>query len=162
MLQERNQGCGKTHNLVRRHVHEFYFFRIKDREVTCLTALDLIFNEVTLVIQRDVCLGDPREIFFFSTEVSVALQVYFTTLHFTVRSFDKAHVIDLGMYAKRRDQTNVRTFRCFDGTQTAVVAIVYVTNFEAGALAGQTAWSEGRDTTLVRDLRQRVGLVKEL
>ena len=39
---------------------------------------------------------------------------------------------------------------------------VHVAHFEAGALAGETAGPEGRETTLVRDLGQRVRLVHEL
>ncbi len=39
---------------------------------------------------------------------------------------------------------------------------MHVAHLEAGALAGETAWSEGREATLVGDFRQRVGLVHEL
>ncbi len=37
-----------------------------------------------------------------------------------------------------------------------------VAHFEAGALAGQTAWSKGRETPFVRDLGERIGLIHEL
>ena len=39
---------------------------------------------------------------------------------------------------------------------------MHVADFEPGALARQTAGPEGRQTPLVRDLRQRIGLVHEL
>ena len=39
---------------------------------------------------------------------------------------------------------------------------VHVADFEAGALAGQTARPKGGQAALVRDLRERVGLVHEL
>ena len=39
---------------------------------------------------------------------------------------------------------------------------MHVAHFEAGALTRQTAGAEGGNTTLVRDFRQRVGLVHEL
>ena len=39
---------------------------------------------------------------------------------------------------------------------------VHVADFEAGALTGQTTRSKGGEATLVRDLRQWVGLVHEL
>ena len=39
---------------------------------------------------------------------------------------------------------------------------VHVANFKAGAFATQTAWSKGRQTTLVGDFRKRVGLIHEL
>jgi hypothetical protein len=50
----------------------------------------------------------------------------------SVRGFDKAHIIYLGMHAQRGYKTNVRTFRCFDGTETPVVGIVYVTHLKTG------------------------------
>ena len=39
---------------------------------------------------------------------------------------------------------------------------MHVADFESGALAGQAAWSEGRETPLVRDLGERIGLIHEL
>src|ERR1039458_8248504 len=48
------------------------------------------------------------------------------------------------------------------GADAAVVGGVHVADFEAGALAGQTAGTERRETPLVRDLRQRIGLIHEL
>ena len=42
------------------------------------------------------------------------------------------------------------------------MGVVNVADFEACALAGQTTGSKGRKTTLVRDFRQRIGLVHEL
>src|SRR6202044_2449580 len=44
----------------------------------------------------------------------------------------------------------------------AVVGGMDVADFEAGALTRQTAWSKSRKTALVRDLRQRIGLIHEL
>src|SRR6202020_356299 len=45
---------------------------------------------------------------------------------------------------------------------TAVVSGVHVADFEAGALTRQSPGPEGGETALVRDLRERVGLVHEL
>ena len=42
------------------------------------------------------------------------------------------------------------------------MGIVYVTNLETGALAAQTTGAKGRQTALVGDFGQRVGLVHEL
>ena len=47
------------------------------------------------------------------------------------------------MDAQGRDQTDVRTFRGFDdGTQAAIVAVVYVTHLETGTFTAQTTRSE--------------------
>ena len=64
--------------------------------------------------------------------------------------------------AERADQADVRAFRRLNRADAAVVRRVHVAHFEAGALARQTAWPEGRETPLVRHFGQRVGLVHEL
>jgi len=83
-------------------------------------------------------------------------------LDFPVRRLDKPVVVDAGVTAQRRDQTDVRTFRRLNRADAAVVRRVYVADFESSAFARQTARPQGRETPLVRDLRQRVGLIHEL
>ena len=63
---------------------------------------------------------------------------------------------------QRRDQADVRAFRRLDRADAAVVRRVHVAHLEPGALARQPAGPEGREAPLVRDLRERVGLVHEL
>ncbi len=82
--------------------------------------------------------------------------------HLLVRALDEAVIVDARKAGERRNQTDVRAFRRFDRADAAVVRRVHVAHFEAGALAGQTAWSKGRETPLVRDLRERIGLIHEL
>ena len=60
------------------------------------------------------------------------------------------------------DQADVRTFRRLDGAHAAVVAVVHVADLEACAVTGQAAGAQSRQTALVRQLRQRVGLIHEL
>jgi hypothetical protein len=57
---------------------------------------------------------------------------------------------------QRVDQTDVRAFRRFDRADTAVMRRVHVADFEARALARQTARAKRRETPLVRDLRERL------
>ena len=139
MLQEGDQGRAQTNDLVRRHIHVLHFIRLKNREVTCLTRFDLVFQEVALVIHWHVSLRDLCKILFFRTQEPEVLQIHFTFFYFMVRCFYKAHRVDLRMHAQRRYKTDVRSFRCFDSTQAAVVAIMYVTNLEACTLTAQTA-----------------------
>ena len=68
----------------------------------------------------------------------------------------------LGIGGQRRDQPDVRSFRRLNRADAPVVGGMDVTDFEAGALTRQAAWSECRQAALVRDLRQRVRLVHEL
>ncbi len=66
------------------------------------------------------------------------------------------------MGGQRVDQADVRAFRRFDRADAAVVGRVNVADFEARALARQTARAKRRKATLVGDFRQRVRLVHEL
>ena len=79
-----------------------------------------------------------------------------------VRAFDEAVIVDARKAGERRNQTDVRTFRRFDRADAAVVSRMDVAHFEAGAFAGETAWSKGRETPFVRDLGERIGLIHEL
>src|SRR4029077_6538673 len=78
------------------------------------------------------------------------------------RRLHEAELIDLGVRRQVADQSDVRAFGGLDRTDAAVVAVVDVTDVEAGALAGQAAWPEGRQPALVRELGGRVVLVHEL
>ena len=66
------------------------------------------------------------------------------------------------MGGQRVDQADVRAFRRFDRADAAIVRRVHVADFEARALARQTARAKRRKATLVGDFRQRVRLVHEL
>ena len=66
------------------------------------------------------------------------------------------------MGAQRRNQTNVRTFRSLDGTQTTVVGVVNITYLETSAFTRQTTGSKGGHSPLVGDFGQGIGLVHEL
>ena len=79
-----------------------------------------------------------------------------------VGGLDETKLINLGIDAKRGDKTDVGTFRSLDGAEAAVVGIVDVADLEACTLARQTAGAESRDTALVGELGQGVGLVHEL
>ena len=83
-------------------------------------------------------------------------------LHLAVRRLDEAVFIDARKAAERADEADVRTFRRLNGADAAVVRRVHVADFEAGALAGQSARSKCRQAALVRDLGERIGLIHEL
>ena len=83
-------------------------------------------------------------------------------LHLAVRRLDEAELVDARVARQRRDQADVRTFRRLNRADAPVVRRVDVADLEPGALARQTAGPERRETPLVRDLRERVGLVHEL
>src|SRR5439155_19621262 len=78
-------------------------------------------------------------------------------LHLAVGRLDEAVLVDAGKAAERADEADVRTFRRFNGADTAVVRRMYVAHFEASAFAGETTRPKRRETPLVRDLREGVG-----
>ena len=80
----------------------------------------------------------------------------------SVRSLDKAVLVDLRVCRQRVDQTDVGSFRRLDGAHSSIVRIMNVTDFETGSVSGKTAGSQCRKTSLVCDLGQRVILVHEL
>ena len=79
-----------------------------------------------------------------------------------VRSLDKAILINPCICCKGVDQTDIRTFRRLDRTHSSIMRIMNVSNLESGAVSGQTARSQGRQTSLMRQLAQRIILIHEL
>src|SRR6202043_2306727 len=78
-----------------------------------------------------------------------------------VRRLDEAVVVDTRVATQRRDQSDVGTFRGLNRADTSVVRGMHVANFESRTFARQTARPKRRETPLVRDLGERVGLVHE-
>ena len=164
MLEEWNERCGDRGNLLRRDIHQVNLSRRHNREVGILTALDYVTDEAAIITQRSITLTDNVTLLFLSSQIydTVVIQIGDTIFHLTVRSGDKAELVNLGIDTQRRNQTDVRAFRTLDRTETTVVCIMYVTNLETGTLTRQTARTQGRETTLVRHLGQRVRLIHEL
>ena len=82
--------------------------------------------------------------------------------HLAIGRDQKAVFVDGRVDGQAGDQTDVGSFRRFDRTDTAIVRNVDVADFEAGTLAVQTAGTQGRQTPLVGEHRERVGLVDDL
>ena len=79
-----------------------------------------------------------------------------------VRALDEAVLVDPRIGREAVDQADIRAFRRLDRADAAVMRRMHVAHLEAGALARQTARAERRETPLVGDLGERVGLVHEL
>ena len=84
----------------------------------------------------------------------LVLAVDLAVLHHAVRRDEEAVLVDVGVDRQRRDQADVGAFRRLDRADAAVVRDVHVADFEARALAVQTAGPEGRQAALVRELRR--------
>ena len=141
MLQERNQGCRNRSNLRGRYVHRVNLLRLYNREISFITSLYLIHQELAVLVQRRITLRYRHILFVLSREVHdmLVIKVNHTVLRLTVRSLNETKIIDLSVYTERRDKTDIRTFRCLNRTETTIVCIVYVTHLESGTVTTQTA-----------------------
>ena len=116
---------------------------------------------MALVIDRRVGLGDDVGFLAVGGEV-IDLVGDAAVLDLAIRRFEEAEFVDAREGRQRRDQTDVRAFRRFHRADAAVVRRMNVADFEAGAVAGQTARPEGGEAALVGQLGQRIDLVHEL
>jgi [protein-PII] uridylyltransferase len=81
-------------------------------------------------------LRDFQVILSFRCEVfCIALQHDLAFRNTSVWCLKEAHLIDLGMYAECRDQTDVWSFWCLNGTKATVMRVVYVPNLKTCALS---------------------------
>ena len=161
VFQERDQGRGDRDKLLWRHVDQVDILTWGKRVIAVLAGRDQLVAERPVVVHMRVGLrhGVPH---FLGRRHVLHVVGDLAVHNLAIRCFDKAVFVHAGKGRQRVDQTNVRAFGCFNRTHTTVVGRVHVAHLEAGALAGQTTWAQCRETTLVRDFRQRVGLVHEL
>ncbi|VTR57916.1 Uncharacterised protein [Actinobacillus pleuropneumoniae] len=166
VLEERNERRRYRHDLLRRYVHVVYTVARHRKDVVGLLVItddNHFVSEGTVFVEFGVRLGNDVVILFVCSQV-IDLIRDFTALriHPTVRSFDEAILVDACKRRQGVDQTDVRPLRCLDRTHTAIVTVVNVPHLKARALTRQTARSECRQTTFVRQFRQRVRLIHEL
>ena len=160
MLQERDEGGGDGDDLLRRDVHVIDVFRIHFEDVVAETDGHLAL-EAGGVVEFGVGLSD-LEFFFLVRGHEFDLAGDLATHDLTVRSFDEAELVDTRVGGERVDEADVRTFRGLDRADTAVVGRMDVADFEASAVAVEASGPEGGETTLVRQLGERVDLVHQL
>ena len=165
VFEERDQAGGDRRNLVRSNVHQIHFRSRHHRKIAVVARFDLVrHEELARIVQRSVGLRNGQSFLLFGAEIMNPFirQIDPSVRHFAVRRFDKAHVADFRVNAQRRNQSDVRAFRRFDRTQTAVMGIVHVAHFESGALTRQTAGPQSRQAALMGHFGQRIGLIHEL
>ena len=163
VFQERNQRGCDGYYLLRRNVHQVNLIGGDRKYVVLLTGSNTLAQKLTIFVQRFVGLCYYVPILNIRSHVA---DFFGYTLVFlinnTVRGFHKTVFVDYSVGRQGTDQADVRTFRRLDRTHTAIVGVVYVADFVACTLTGQTAGAEGRQTALMGKLCQRVVLVHEL
>ena len=175
VFKEGNKSSCNRRNLLGSYVHQSNFRGRYNRIVGLLTAFHGRTDKGTIGIQRCITLTDDFVFFFLSTEIDhivvvqvglvnvIAIGILLTAvLNDAVGRFDEAEVIDFGINAERRNQTDVRTFRTFNRAETAVVSVVHVAHLKTGTFTRQTAGTQCRKATLVGHFGQRVRLVHKL
>ena len=160
MLQEGDEGGGDGDDLLRRDVHVVDVFRVDFEDIVAIADGDLAL-EAGGVVELGVGLGD-LEFFFLVRGHELDLAGDLAAHDLTVRGFDEAELVDASVGGKRVDEADVRTFRGLDRADAAVVGRMDVADFEAGAVTVEASGPEGGETTLVRQLGQRVDLVHQL
>ena len=82
--------------------------------------------------------------------------------HAPVGRLDEAELVDHAVGGEAADEADVGALRRLDGADAAVVAVMHIAHVEAGPVAAQAAGAQRAQPALVRQLRQRVGLIHEL
>ncbi len=141
MLEERNQRGSDGNDLLGRNVHQGDVFGRLHGEFVQVTHGHQLVDQPVVLIQPCGGLGD-HVVGFFDGRQKNDLVGGHAVLDHTVRAFEEAVLVGAGIGSQGVDQADVRTFRRFDRADPAVVRRVYVTNFETGALTGQTARAE--------------------
>src|SRR5205823_13933478 len=71
---------------------------------------------------------------------------YTTLFRSTIGRFDKAELIDARKGAHRTNQTDVWTFRCFNGTNAPVMGWMNIAHLEPGTLPAEPTRPKSRQT----------------
>ena len=161
ILEERDQRRGNRDKLLGRDVDEPDGVGQRENEFPAAAAADQVVDELAVAIEigvrlrdRVAALVDRRQILHRVGDLAVD--------DLAVRGLDEAVAIDPREGRERVDQADIGPLRRLDRAYPAVMGRVHVAHLEARALAGKPAGPERRQTALVGDLGQRVGLVHEL
>ncbi len=160
MLQEGNESGRHADHLARRDVHVLDPLGWHEDEVGLVAGDDRIPLEL-VVLHRRVGRGDIGLVLLVGPQPHDVVGEL-GILHHAVGGDEEAVVVNGSIHREARNKPDVRSFRCLDGTDSAVVRDVDVADLEPGPFAIETPWAEGREATFVGEHRQRIGLVDHL
>ena len=162
VLEERDQRGRHRHHLARRDVHVVHLGGRDDVDLAHpLADQHPLLGEGAVLVQRGVGLRDDEAVLLVGGEV-VDLVGDPAVLDLAVRRLDEPERVDPAEGRQRADQTDVRALRRLDRAHPAVVGRVHVADLEARTVTRQTTGAERGEPALVRQPRDRVGLVHEL
>ncbi|MPM53445.1 hypothetical protein SDC9_100213 [bioreactor metagenome] len=164
VFEEGDHGRCNRNELLGRNVHIVHFGGFYFDDLVEQARDNAILHEpVELLVDRLVGLRHDEVILFVRGQILdlVGNHVLFA-VYAAVRRFDEAVLVDARIGRKRVDESDVRTFRRFNGAHAAVMTKVHVAYVKRCALAVQAARAERRKTALMGQFRQRVCLIHEL
>ena len=142
VLQEGHQRCRHRNNLGGGHVHVLNALGPDQNGLAFFTGRHQFVGQATFFVQGSIGLGNHIFAFFDGRQiVDVHRDLAFN--HLTVRRFNEAVLVQAGIQSQGVDQSNVGTFRRFNGAHATVVGDVHIAHFKASTFAGQTAWAQG-------------------
>ncbi len=160
VLEERNQRRRHADDLLRRDVDVLDLGGVDLGQVAVDAGEHLTLADPPLIVEH-VARREDRLHLLVGPEV-LDLAGDLAVLDLAVGRQQEAVLVDLRVDAQRADEADVRAFGRLDRADAAVVADVHVAHLEAGPLAVQAARAERRETALVDEHRERVGLVDDL
>ena len=161
VFQERNQSGRNRNQLLRRNVNEVDLFRMGKFKLAGLAAGNQIVFEMAVFLDLGVRFRNFELAFLIGGKVNDFFGNHAVD-NFAVRTLNKAVFVDAGISRQRVNQTDVRTFRRFNRTDTSVVGRMYVADFKTSTFAGQTAGPQSRQAAFVGNFRQRIILIHKL
>src|SRR5690625_3263976 len=161
MLKEGYQGRGDRDDLLGRDVDVIDLFVQYHHRVAEATSKNAFVDETAVIVEERVRLRDRVLVLLVCGHVN-DLTSNAAIDNAPVGRLDESKVVDTRVGGKRGNETDVRAFRSFDGTDAPVVGAVHVADIESCPLTGKATRSKGRDPALVPELGQGVYLVLEL
>ncbi len=161
MVQERDERGGDGESLIGVDVDVVDVRGLGQARLAVLAHFDFVAFDAAFGVARRGGVGDAVILLFVGVQVDDLLG-HDAVLDLGVRRLDHAEIVDARVHGQTQDQADVRAFRRVDGTEAAVVGRMDVADFEAGALAGKTAGTEGGQRAQMLDFGQGVSLIHEL
>ena len=153
VLQEGNHcSCNGNYHLGA-YVHEVNLFTLNFQNLITTACIYTRTNKTAFLVQRLVGLCYNVLILQVSSHINYFVgYTTSSTVYLAVGCLNEAIVVNLCKGCQVRNQSDVGTFRCFNGAHPSIVAVMYVTNFKARTVTAQTTGAKSRQTTLMGQL----------
>ena len=129
VLEEGNERCGDTDQLIGRHIHVLHARGRGSARLSLDPDGHLVPEEVPFLVHRRIGLCDGVVLFVQGGKVLRA-PGHPPVLHLAVRGLDEPILVHPGIGAERDDEPDVRPFRCLDRADAAIVGGMHVADFE--------------------------------